>query len=574
MLKEEKAITGYPSIDKPWLKYYNKEAVNEPLPNCTIYEYLWINNKDYPKDIAINYYGRKITYAELFQNIDKTAAAFLALNVRPKEIVTVALPSIPEALYVVYALNKIGAVANMIHPLAGEQEILHYLCEEESRVAVIFDGTYEVIKASIENTSLERVIVTSAGCSLPFVIKQLFYLKKKKKKLLKSSALQNWDSFIKTGREEAIHKVEKNPSEMAIISHTGGTTGEPKGVMCSDLNINAMIWQIGVIAHKRQERCLVVLPPFINYSLVDGMLAPLALGIEVVLIPDYKPENFVDYINKFHPNIISSIPPYWEALLSINNAGQTDYSCLTQIFSGGEGMSIETLNKVNDLLISGGAQRRISSGLGCTELVSAASFTHEECYYPGSAGQPMPRVNCKIVIPGTYDEVPVNVEGEICFSGPTVMIGYYNNPEATSEIIKTHKDNKRWLHTGDLGYMNEEGVIFVTGRIKRILMTKGKDGNITKIFPDRIEKTLSTHPAIKLCCVIGIPDKERVHYPKAFVELNDGFLYSNELSNEIREYCIGKLPDYQIPDEIEFCEALPRTEHGKVDYRSLEMMAK
>ena len=274
-MTEEKKLTGYPSIDKPWLKYYSEEAINAPLPECTIYEYLWENNKDHLTDTAIIYFGRKVTYKELFENIDKTASAFLTAGVKEKEIVTVALPSIPEALYCVYALNKIGAVANMIHPLAGREETLHYFNEVQSRIVVILDSAYTVIADDIGNSSVEKVIVASPSDSLPLALKVAYKMKVKTPDL-DGKAFQSWKQFIREGKDTPIMAARKSCHEMAIISHTGGTTGEPKGVMCSDTNINALIYQIiRNFEYSRQETCLVVLPPFVNYSLVESMMAML-----------------------------------------------------------------------------------------------------------------------------------------------------------------------------------------------------------------------------------------------------------------------------------------------------------
>ena len=349
-MSEERKLTGYPSIDKPWLKYYSEDAINAPLPECTIYAYMYDNNKDYPNDIAINYLGRKITYRQLFENIDKSAAAFQALSVKPGEIVTVALPSIPEALYVIYALNKIGAVANMIHPLAGKEELLHYLSEVESRVAVMFDGTHDILKESIKNTSVEHAIVVTAGYSLPFGVKQLYNLNNRKK-YVDNGIYTTWKEFIRGGANTELTKADKDPSTMAIISHTGGTTGEPKGVMCSDINANALMHQIVCnFEYNRQGVSLAVLPPFINYSLIEAMMAMLAIGYTVVLIPNYKPDKIGDYIGKYHPNIILSIPAYWEALLDIDERMLPDMGCLEQIYAGGESMDSNREQAVNQLL--------------------------------------------------------------------------------------------------------------------------------------------------------------------------------------------------------------------------------
>lgn len=568
---EEKKLTGYPSIDKPWLKYYSEEAIKAPLPECTIYEYLWENNKDYPNDIALEYLGSKISYRDLFTHIDECEKALVALNVKQGDIVTVAMPSTPEALYMVYALNKMGAVANMIHPLAGEQELLHYLNEVNSEVAVIFEGTYTIIANSIQNTSVKKAVVVSAGDSLPLGIKQLYMLKNKLPKFAPDGLFMNWKQFISLGKGISITPVKKDINTTAVISHTGGTTGEPKGVMCSDKSINALIWQIGCnLPHGRQERYLVVLPPFINYSLVNAMLEPLSFGFCVILIPSYDPHRFDEYVKKYRPNHISSIPAYWEACLSNENLKTMDLSCLKYILYGGDAMNVKKEIEVNELFLSRGAQMPLRKGLGSTEMISAATITYDDCNMPGSVGAPLIRVNCKIVEPGTFDELPYNQEGEICFAGDTLMLGYYNNLEATDEIVKFHPDGQRWIHTGDLGKMTESGVLFVSGRIKRIIMTKGKDGVVTKMFPDRIEKAVLVHPAVGLCCVIGVEDEARIHYAKAIVVLNTGYTASEDITQDIIANCKNRLPEYMVPETIEYRTDLPRTGRGKVDYRALE----
>jgi len=563
-------LTGYPSLDRPWLKYYTAEIQNAPLPECTIYEYMYENNKDYPQDIALNYMGRKITYREFFENIDQTARALSAIGVKPEEIVTVALPSIPEALYVVYALNRIGAGANMIHPLAGKDERINYLNEVQSRIAVIFDGAYETIASDIHRTSVEKVIVASPGDSLPRALKFAYAVKNGKCKPA-GDVFQTWNDFIKAGNGTELKAVKKDCRKMAIISHTGGTTGEPKGVMCSDVSCNSLMWQLLCnFEFQRQEISMAVLPPFVNYSLVESMMAMLAEGFEVVLIPNYKPENFAKYIKKYHPNEILSIPAYWEAILKIPNIERIDMSCMKHLHYGGEGMRAETEIAINTLLASCGAHTELCKEFGATEMVAGATVSYINCNAPGSVGIPMVKTNCKIVEPGSLDELSYGQEGEICFSGPTLMNGYYNNIEATDEGVKVHADGHRWLHTGDIGYITEDGVIYVTGRIKRIIMTKGKDQQVTKLFPDRIEKAVNAHPAVSLCCVIGVPDEERIHYAKAVVELNEGVAPSEQLKQDIQAFCRDKLPDYQIPEVIEFCTELPRTPRGKVDYRELE----
>ncbi|MCR5151285.1 MAG: acyl--CoA ligase [Clostridiales bacterium] len=561
--------TGYPSVDKPWLKFYSDNVINFQQEECTIYENLLKNNKDRPGDIALNYMGHKITYGELFESIDRTASAFINAGVKEGETVTIALPSIPEAIYCVYALNKIGAVANMIHPLAGVNETANYVNEVKSRVVVIFDSAYPSLKDCFPDTSAQLIIVASPADLLPFTLKAAYYLKANKPDL-DNRKFKSWKMFISDGKGAKTDLYRKDCHKTALISHTGGTTGEPKGVMCSDISVNSLIWQMLCMnKYERQEVCMPVIPPFHNYSLVESMMAPLAVGYTVALIPRYNPEDFVKYVKKYHPNHVLSIPSYWEALLKIKGIEKEDLSCLKNIIYGGESMSAETEEKINKLLSSCGVKTQLRKGIGATEMVAGATIAYAECNPPDSVGIPMSKTNCKIVVPGTTQELSYNREGEICFSGPTLMLGYYNNPEATDEVVKVHEDGIKWFHTGDLGYINEDGIIFVSGRIKRILITRDKNKQATKMFPDRIEKAVCSHPAVDLCCVIGVPDEERVNYPGAFVVLKDKG-ESISVKDEILEICKNSLPEYMVPAEIVFLDDLPRTKAGKIDYRALE----
>lgn len=562
-------ITGYPSIDRPWLKYYSEEAIKAPLPECSLYEYLLEKNKDYPSDTAIIYLGRKITYGELFEQIDKTAAALVKAGVKEKEIVTVALPSIPEALYCVYALNKIGAVANMIHPLAGTDETVNYLNEVKSRITVIFDGAFNAVADDISKTSVEQVIVASPADSLPLSLKILYKLKVRKPKL-DGKIFRTWKEFIREGKGTEIPAVKKNCREMALISHTGGTTGEPKGCMISDFNANAEVWQVGMTMNPARQECmLAVLPPFVNYSLVNGMFEPLSFGMKLVLLPKYEPEKFPQYVVKYQVNHVNTIPAYCEALLQIPNVEQYDLSSLKYVVYGGEGMTEEIEKAVNGVLLKCRCKYTLKKGLGMTEVTSAASATFEEVNNFESVGIPFPKMVIKTTDPDTDMETQYRNEGEICISGPTVMNGYYGNAEETSAIIKVHSDGERWLHTGDLGYITEDGVVYVTGRIKRIIMTKGRDEQVTKMFPDRIEKAIYACEAVEFCCVIGVPDEKRINYPRAYVVLKKG--QQKEAAEEaILCLCRQNLPEYMIPEEICFVDDLPRTSRGKVDYRALE----
>ena len=398
--------TGFPSVDKPWLKLYSEKTLNAEAPKCSIYEFMEQNNRDYPQDIAINYLGREITYQTLFENIDKTAKAFVAAGVKKGDVVTVALPSIPEALYCVYA------VANMVHPLAGHPDLIFYLNEVGSEMMVLFDATYQILADFFKETKVKRAVVVSAGDSMPFVIKKLYSLKNKKLTLPNDGFAVHWQSFIQAGANASLPVVKKDPDTTAVISHTGGTTGSPKGCMCSDNNYNSMIVQIGnVLNVQRKESQLAVLPPFINYSLCSAMLEPIALGTTCILLPKYEPEKFYEYAKKYKPKYITSIPPYWEALLGIEVPKGLDLSFLRMPVYGGEAMAPQNEAAVNDILRSLGVRNPMSKGLGMTELISAATLTSFDGTMTDSVGAPLPKVNCMIADPDTSKELPYNTEG-------------------------------------------------------------------------------------------------------------------------------------------------------------------
>ena len=460
----------------------------------------------------------------------------------------------------------------MIHPLAGTKETLYYFNEVKSQIAVIYDGAYKDIADAIGMTSIKKVIVASPADSLPFALKVAYNLKVKKNSL-DGSIFLSWKAFIQTGKDVEVERVKRNCFETAIISHTGGTTGDPKGCMISDYNINAEVWQIGkTFFPTRQECMMAVLPPFVNYSLTNGMIEPLAFGMKLVLVPKYEPIKFAEYVNKYRVNHVNTIPAYCEVLLQIPENKIKDLSSLKYVFYGGEGMKDTVEMAVNSVLEKNGCPHSLNKGYGMTEVTSAASCTIlNNVNNMKSVGIPLPKMTINVVNVNNGEECIYDEEGELCISGPTVMQGYYNNPQATDALIKTHEDGQRWVHTGDLGYINEDGVVFVTGRIKRIIMTKGEDGQVTKMFPDRIEKALYADTMVELCCVVGVHDDNKINYPKAIVVLKNDCPKDEATKQRILKSCRASLPEYMIPNEIEFRDELPRTARGKVDYRALEM---
>lgn len=561
--------TGYPSIDKPWLKYYAHEIIRDNVPDVTIYDFLYLNNNAYQDSIAIKYLGSNIKYKVVFEKIEQCAKALVAIGCKKGDIITIAMPSMPEAVYAIYACSYLGLVANIIHPLASQSEIIFYLNEVKSEVIIMFSGTYELVKKSLDKTFVKTAIVVSPVESAPIFIKSIYRLKNKAKY---EDCVINWKTFISNGKNTQLPAKNINSSEPVVISHTGGTTGEPKGVVLSNNNLVSEVWQIGsTMKGGRGTTMLTVLPPFVNYSLTNCILEPLSLGISIVLIPNYEPERICEYIKKYKPEHINSIPPYWEALINLEEAKNMDFSFIINAFYGGEKMADENVEKVNALLSKGGARISLMSGYGMTELVSAATATYADCCSKGSAGIPLVKVECKIVDTDDGKEKQYGEEGEICFSGPTLMLGYYKNDEATNEIIKIHEDGTRWLHTGDIGYIDKAGEIFITGRIKRIFITKGEDGIATKMFPDRVEKVLMENVSIEECCVVNKEDEVRVNVAIAFVKMKKGKSIDVERESII-EHLEKRLPSYMIPVSIIEIDEIPRTTRGKTDYRKVKEM--
>ena len=562
---------GLPSADRPWLKYYDAAHVAAELPGCTLYEYLLENNRDYPDDIACHYLSRTIRYGEVLRQIDLCTQGLLALGVQRNDIVTVAMPSMPEAVYLVYALNRLGAVANMIHPMASVEETLRYLNEVPNRLFFMFTGTYAFMRDHLDATPIEKAVVVSPAQSLSPLLRGLYSLKNRKERVKEDHRVMTWDSFIRQGRGTTLpQQAQRADDDWAVISHTGGTTGDPKGVVNSNMNIIGQMWQMVEGRGCRRQDCMMIqLPPFINYSLVT-ILESFCYGFRVLLIPKYEPAKLPEYIHRYKVNFIHSIPAYWEALFHLPNIRKDAFASLRAIASGGESMDVQTEQAVNDILHAGGGRLDLMMGLGMTESTSGVVGTYPWAKVPGSVGIPFLKTNCKIVDVETGEELTYGEEGEICFAGPTIMVGYYNNSEATAAIIETDSDGTRWLHTGDVGYITREGHLFITGRLKRLIMQKDTNGMVSKIFPERIESVIMQMPEIEECCVVGRPDPERIARPVAYVVVSakkgDDV---DALADGVIGWCRDHLPPYMVPTEVMMLDAMPRTNRGKIDYRSL-----
>ena len=554
-------------IKTPWAKYYKKEDLKLKVPDISMYEALKEVVLKYESRTAINYFGKKLSYREFLNLIDKAALAFRSQGVRRGDIVTICMPNTPEAMIAFYAINKIGAISNMIHPLSGEVEIKEYLTSTNSVMLVMIDVCYDKVKNIIKDTSVYKTIVVSARDSMPFFTGLGYQISQgfKIKGPTKSEAYLYWNDFLKkaSGYNNLLDiKISKD--DPAVILHSGGTTGKPKGIILSNGNFNALTEQAKIVFNDVEvgDRVLGIMPIFHGFGLGVSTIGPFILGCELIMVPQFNAKKFDKLLEKYKPNVIFGVPTLYEALAGTKN-DYLDLSGLKYAISGGDSLSRNLIKRVNDYLSSHNAKIKISQGYGMTESLAAVALSYGEAYREDSIGIPFPGNYIKIVTPETQEEVPYGEDGEICISGPTVMLGYLDNEKETNEMLQIHKDGMIWLHTGDIGMMDSNGILYYKQRLKRLIISSGYN-----IYPSHIEEVIEGHPSVLKCSVIGIPHPYKVEVPKAFIVLKNDY---NPLTVKasIKEYCKKNLASYAIPKEFEFRKSLPKTLIGKVDFKKL-----
>lgn len=567
-----KTMTGYPSIDKPWLRWYDSDA--RKIPDCDdtdIITYLKQQSAFHMNNAAINYFGKKYTYRDMFSHIDAAASAFKALGVKQGDIVTLSLPNIPENVFCFYALNKLGAIANLIDLRMKGEKLVDAVNITASKWIVATDLFANELDAIIRSTTIQHVVIASPATSLPLGIKQLYTLKRKKVSMV-NTAWVSWEQFIKGGREireTYPHEIsKKNP---ACILHTSGTTGNPKGVVLTNEVFLEMATQIKVCGLKYAlgDTFLSQVPPFLAYNIVSATNNPLTMGLEIIMLPDYQPAKFADNIYKHKPNHAIAGPADWSNFVDNPKVPLRNYSFLKSMISGSDKINVEQKKRINQILFACGCSGSILEGYGMTEIAAAAVLNVPQHNVDDSVGIPLPKVNVCIYDNDNNCELGYGEVGEICMSGPTVMSGYYNAPEDTANALRKHRDGVVWLHSGDIGYVNTDGNLFLIGRLKRVIV----DRNGFKISPFEIEKVILNHELVMNCCVVGRDDQNSQNgkIAVAFVTLQDSPNGDSDMiRNELRMLCENALQERYRPQEIHIIDSLPLTPNGKVDYRALE----
>ena len=561
------------SASAPWFKFYGDMPHTLNYPAKTIYELVRAAALKYPNDVAYEFMGKNVTYSQFMARIDRVAKALLALGVGKGDRFTICMPNCPQALDTFYALNRIGAVSNMIHPLSAPSEIAFYLNFSHSKAVLTLDqfyGKLDQIRGDLKQPT--KLVIAQIKDELPAPLNLLYPMTKAARKVPKLPAAGDfirWNDFLRGGK--TIDELPDHPigyTEGASILYSGGTTGTTKGILLSSANFNATALQTIAASGLHDihgKKMLSVMPIFHGFGLGIGIHTALVGGATCILVPQFNVKTYAKLLIKKKPNLVPGVPTLFEALLRTDLLEDADLSFLDGMFSGGDSLSVELKHKVDDFLKAHKAKIQIREGYGTTECVTASCLTPKDYARSGSIGVPFPDTYYKIVKPGTTEETDPNIEGEICISGPSVMMCYVDNPEETAQTLRRHADGRIWLHTGDLGAMDTDGFVYFRQRIKRMIITSGYN-----VYPSQLENIIDGHEKVLLSCVVGVKDKYKMQKVKAFVVLRPGFEPTEEVRQELFDHCRKHIAKYAMPYEIEFRTELPKTLVGKVAYRVLE----
>jgi len=531
---------------------------------------MYNNNINHLDGIAINYFGHKITYRELFSRIDVVANAFLKEGVKPGEIVTVVTLSCIPSVLCLYALNKIGAIINYVNVLSTKDELENYITEARSKVVLSLDIFADKTLEAARNANANRVIVFSLGSEVPFPSSLVFKYKMRKleKSFYKNSLVETWKKFVS---KDNVHSefLKKDPYKTCYLAHTGGTTGTPKSVLLNDISFNVVVQHyISTVPHERGEVYLSMLIPYVVYGTLINIHMPLCLGLEVVIVPKFDPQKWSYYFKKFKVNHCCSIPAYFATMADDKSLDKMDLSFFKTAGMGGEGMNVPLEIKLNQFYKEHNSSARVLMGYGMTEVCATAVAAFHSARKTGSVGIPLPHNEVMIYNNEMDEECKYGESGEICLRCASEMMGYYNNELETKNLHKTHSDGKVWIHTGDMGYIDTDGFLFVEGRMKRLIMTV-VDGAVYKVAPGNVEAIIDEHPSVLESCVVRYKIGEN-YLLKAYVVCQDGI---NVTEEELSNHCKGLLSENARPSKFEIINELPRTSAGKVDYKYLEQLA-
>lgn len=551
---------------KPWLKFYDQVPHTIEYPRITMYEAFMNTVKRKPTSIAYDFLGYRATYRQFADEVDRCANALAALGFKKGDRITISMPTTPQGVTCFYAVNKLGGVASMIHPLSTVQEIEFYVNVSKSRFALTIDAFYGKFAAVMKTTGLKTLLLTRIPDYLPTVKAIGFKLTMGRKiPPVPNDARVHWWKDLLKKNYPAVATTPMDPDEMAVILYSGGTTGKPKGIMLSNYNfISHGLMAANWVGMDESTSVLAILPIFHGFGLGVCVNAVFMGGGKSILVPTFTPEDVAKLIKTNRPSMIIGVPTIYEVLNKSEMFNKSDLSCLRAAFSGADSLPRVVKEKFEEIVRRQGGKVKLLEGYGLTEAVTGIIVTPVNDYRENSIGIPFSDMQAKIVKLDTMEEAPVGEEGELCVQGPAVMLGYLDQPEETAAVLKKHPDGLTWLHTGDICTMDSDGFFYFKLRQKRMIKSSGMN-----VYPVQVEAELYKHPEVDMACVIGIPDKEQVERVKAFVVLKDKAKAGKEMEQELIKFCQKTLIKWSCPREVEFREKLPLTLVGKVAFKQL-----
>ncbi|MBR6258680.1 MAG: AMP-binding protein, partial [Oscillospiraceae bacterium] len=444
------------TVKTPWKDSLGELPLHLDYFEGSMYEAVEAAANKYPDYIAYDFMGAKASYRQLIAEINACAKALKTIGVRAGENVTIALPNCPQAIAMFYAVNLIGGIANMVHPLSAEKEIEFYLNSSKSVTAITLDQFYHKFEHVRHNTGLVNIIIASIKDALSRPVKAGYMLTEGRRieKIPSDAPIIRWRDFLHLGRACSWnYKVKRESDDPAVVLYSGGTTGTSKGIVLTNKNFNALGQQIIATnpMFRPGDRMLAAMPIFHGFGLGVCVHSMLTFGGRCILVPRFTAESYAKLITKYKCNFIAGVPTLYEALLRLKKMDRADLSSLKGVFSGGDSLSVELKRKFDKFLYDHNASVQVREGYGATETVSACCLTPPHMHKEGSIGLPFPDTYIKIVKPGTDQELPYGQEGEILLSGPAAMKEYAGNPEETAQTLRRHADGLTWVYTGDLG---------------------------------------------------------------------------------------------------------------------------
>ncbi len=573
---EKKELTGFPSVDEPWLKYYTQKDLQLQTPECTVFKNIYEKNKDYPNDIAINYYGNKISYSNLFAEVDACSKTLRFIGIKKGDCVNLCTAGVPEAIYVVLACSRVGAIANFINPLFSKEQMIDRINDTEAEWILILDAMYGYIKEALPKTCIKKVVIIPSTNSVPPVASKLLYLKSNARKILKNRKVGNqeyisWKEFIEAGRlYTGVIDIPYERDVATVMVYSSGSTGASKGILLTNDGINAFILAYQAegysdMAYRRGLTFLQMIPVWFSTGIVYSVLMPLANGFSVILEPRFSKESFAKDLKKHKPQLTLTATSLW--LYLVNNRIKIDFSKMEYPITGGEKILPQDEKRINEYLKDMGCKKRFYKGYGMCELGSEITGTTDVANYSdktGGCGYPMLNVNVSAFNIDTDEELEYGQHGEIRVCSPARMKGYYKNPEATAAFFKKDSQGRVWGCTGDIGYVDEDGEVFILGRAADHY--KRENGEIIYLFD--IEELILKDEAVYQCKVIDsqINGKTVLGGHIVLKDGNDGSVLKRIDSN-----LKANLQDYMIPKYYKIRTSMPVHSNGKRDTGALKI---